>query len=73
MRDGWEGTAYSQRQEQPVINPSVPFSSSSHRAVRGGYSNDNAFICRASIRAPDGPASHHSHIGFRAMLPISPK
>lgn len=70
VQDGWQATAYSQRSEAPAINPNIPFSGSSARAIRGGYSNDNAFICRAATRAPDNSALHHKHIGFRVLLPM---
>lgn len=70
VQDGWGASTYGQLRDRLAINPSVHFSASTQRVVRGGFCSDFACICRASIRAPDHPAAHHSHIGFRVSLPV---
>jgi len=69
-QDGSDPDYHRRFQDEPAINPSVPISIASPRALRGGAWSNRALYCRPAARVVIEPTEPHMDFGFRVLMTV---
>ena len=71
VQDGWGPTYYAHYEPRPAVDPSLPFSGSIERVIRGGVWPPAMSGIRSAYRYADSASGRRHHVGFRVSLPVA--